>query len=112
MRKIVFVFIALMFVTAAYAQDNGRVVTVKVYENYGLSPVKSYINIITASGAEAIDLQKTRRSDSDEQIANDKKIRESLDRVVSGGYTLKTSHQTTYGPDNSYMTTTYVFEKK
>jgi hypothetical protein len=113
MKKLFFVSILLMTAIYSNAQESGKIMIVKVFEFYGVGALKPYINIISPDNTiESIELDKTRRGDSAEQIANDKKLRDALDKVVSKGFVLKTSSQATFGPDNSFVSSTYVFEKK
>ncbi len=113
MKKILFSLIFLAFAIFASAQEAGRIAMVKVFEFYGVGPIKPYVETIsTDNSIESIDLEKTRRGDSAEQISNDKKIREALDKLAAKGVILKTSNQTAFGADNSFVMTTYVFEKK
>ncbi|MBS1683727.1 MAG: hypothetical protein JSS76_03180 [Bacteroidetes bacterium] len=94
------------------AQDAGRVILVRVVEFYGVGGIKSLINVVSSSGSETIELEKTRRMDGPEQIENDKKVQATLNDIEGKGYALKTSSVNGVGPDNSVITTTYILEKK
>lgn len=112
MKKIFLIFILCSAFKYSNAQDAGRVILVRVVEFYGVGSVKPLINIISGTGNETIELEKTRRVDGPEQIENDKKVQATLSGIESKGYVLRTSSTSSLNVDNSIITTTYVMEKK
>ena len=112
MKKIVFVLMFAIAALCSQAQDAGKIVLVKVYEVHpSIMNCNASIKVINPDNTiETISLDPIDRKNMADNDANDKMVRETLEKVTARGFELKTSHQLYYA--NGIMMTTYVFEKK
>ena len=112
MKRIVFILLFLVGCIYSNAQDAGKILMVKVYEVHpSILNCEPSIKIINPDNTiETIALEDINRKNMADNESNDKKVRETLEKVTAKGYQLKTSHELYYA--NGIMITTYVFEKK
>ena len=109
-----YLLIVLFAILALFgkAQDAGKILMVKVYEVHPrILNCDPSIKVINPDNTiETIPLEEINRKNMADNDSNDKKVRETLEKVTAKGYSLKTSHELYYA--NGIMMTTYVFEKK
>ena len=89
------------------AQETGKVLIMKVRESHTPS-VKPSIRIINPDGS--VEYAEIKSGLDDEET--DKKVAESIGKIVQKGYVIKTSHQVPMNAAYTVILTTYVFEKK
>jgi hypothetical protein len=114
MKKLFFLSIFLIAAICSNAQETGKIILVKVYQETAPSGHHwtSSIRIIHSDNTiEAIELDRSKdEKDFASADENDKKIRNALEKISTMGYEIKTSDQTIAA--GSFIITTYVFEKK
>lgn len=98
MKNIVLVLMFFCaFVLSSKAQETGRIIMIKVYEEALVSTQKwtPSIRIIHSDNrVETIELERVTAKSFESANANYIKVREALDKIAALGFELKASHQT------------------
>ena len=112
MKKNLLILLFSAIVSFCNAQEAGKILMVKVYEVHpSILNCDASIKVINPDNTvETISLEDINRKNMADNDSNDKKVRETLEKVTARGFELKTSHELYY--TNGIMITTYVFERK